>query len=155
MRETKARGKLLRILWERRLYKTGVRFVPPTGSELLMAMVCIIMAILVLTWSSTIEPPGLPQQTTVKLVRLDIHNVACTIHTLSPPEARIDFLTYTNATGTFILNQMTNKTEPVNDIGEPGIIYVTESNEHVKVVAVFSDAQKGFAKNQTVFDRVI
>lgn len=154
MQERKARGKLLKILWERRLYKPGGRLVPPTGSEILMAMVCIIMATLVLTWSSGIEPPGLPEQTTVNLVRLDRYNVACTIHTISPPDAHLNFLTYTNATGgTYILNQMANKTEPVNAVGEPGIIYVRGYNEHVKVVAVFSDAEHG--KNQTVFDRVI
>jgi len=154
MRERKTRGKLLKILWERRVYKTGGRGVPPAGSELLMVMVCLIMATLVLTWASRLEPPDLPQQTTVNLVRLDRYTVACTIHTILPPDARIDFLTYTNATGTFILNQMVNETEPINDVGESGIIYVRNYNEHVKVVTVFS-GDDGSSKNQTVFDRVI
>ena len=154
MVERKARGKLLKILRERRLYKTAGRRVSPTGSELLMVMVCLIMVTIVLTWASSLKPSDLPQQTTVNLVRLDRHTAACTIHTILPPDARIDFLTYTNATGTFNLNQMVDETEPIHDVGESGIIYVCDYNEHVKVVAVFS-GDDGSSKNQTVFDRVI
>ena len=85
MRKEKAGGKLLKILREQKLYKTGGRWVPPVGSELMLVLVCFIIAILVLMWSSGVEPPDLPQQTTVILVRLDSHNVTCTIYTSSRP----------------------------------------------------------------------
>lgn len=52
-----------------------------------------------------------------------------------------------------------NRGEPVNEVGESGIIYVSGLNEHVKVVAVFSDTEdgsgKGEYKYQFVFDGVI
>lgn len=133
----KIQSRLLRRIYGIQLSKpVEIGFIPSTGM-ILMILVTILIASLILNWSSGIKPPVLESSTAVSVVPIDPNTAAVTILSIEPKDAIINYLTYNGSAGSGIINSSLDASVPVKNVGDSGFIPVFHD---VEIVAMFNDS---------------
>lgn len=73
----------------------NVRAVSPVIGVILMVAVTVIMAAIIMSWSSGIKAPEIPRQCSVTVNRIDANNISITVTSREPTGEYIDFISYT------------------------------------------------------------
>lgn len=136
-RAKKIRSRLLRHVYEERLSKPAENcFLPSTGM-ILMILVAILLASLILKWSSGITPPILESNAVVSVVSIDPNTAAVTIISVEPKSAVINYLAYNGSGGSGIVNSSHDASIPARNVGDTGFIPVFRD---IEIVAIFNDS---------------
>lgn len=136
-RAKEVQSRLLRRIYGVQLSKpVEIGFLPSTGM-ILMLLVTILIASLILNWSSGIKPPVLESSASVSVVPIDSNTAAVTIISIEPKSAVIENLTYNGSGGSGIVNSSLDASILVRNIGDTGFIPVYRD---IEIVAVFNDS---------------
>ena len=112
-------------------------FIPTTGT-IIMLVVTVLIATLILNWSSGITPPVPGSIAAVSVIRLDENTAAVTILSIEPKDAVIKYLIYNDSLGSRLLNISYNTSIPVKNVGETSFIQASSGN--IEISAVFNDS---------------
>ena len=130
-----------------------VRAVSPVIGVILMVAVTVVMAAIIMSWSSGITAPETPRQCGVTVSRLDPSNVSITVTSREPTQEyiiSIDYSGYLN--GTISNAEVMNKgTEATVLVGQVNTSVPHERGKHLVVTCMWVKDEK-----QTVlYDAVI
>lgn len=137
-KDKKIQFRLRKRLQEKEIYKpTQIWFIPTTGT-LIMLLVTVLIATLVLNWSSKITPPLIGSSAAVSVVRLDGNTAAVTIISIEPKNAVIKYLLFNNSMGSRLLNISHNTSITLRNAGETSFIQASPGD--MEITAVFNDS---------------
>ena len=138
IKDKKIKSRLTKRLHEKRLFElVHIGFSPTTGT-IIMLVVTVLIATLVLNWSSGITPPLLGSSAAVSVVRLDGNNAAVTILSIEPKNAVIKYLIYNDSLGSRFLNISHNTSIPLSNVGETS--FIQASPGEIEITAIFNDS---------------
>lgn len=133
----KIQSRLLRRIYGVQLSKPVQNWFLPSTGMILMLLVTILLASLILKWSSGITPPVLESSAVVSVVPIDLNTAAVTILSIEPKSAVIENLIYNGSGGSGIVNSSLDASILVRNIGDTGFIPVYRD---IEIVAVFNDS---------------
>lgn len=110
---------------------------------ILMVAVTVIMAAIVMSWSSGVSAPEVPKQCGISVTRDNQTSATVTIYSIKPTGTSVTNLSYTSmANTTFTQINTTGVNNATRYIGENGQITLASYNEHVVVKVLFSDGEE-------------
>lgn len=105
----------------------NVRAVSPVIGVILMVAVTVIMAAIIMSWSSGIKAPETPRQCSVTVNRIDANNISITVTSREPTNEYIDFINYSGVVkSALVSNQMV-----MNQTAGSGTVLVGQVNSSV------------------------
>ena len=128
--------------------------VSPVMAVILMVAITVIMAAVIMNWSSGITAPKIPKSISIHITRHDIYNGTITIVSIKPPGTRLQSFTVMNET-----TVLTAQGEPLEGFGtgdaSPGGAQITvgdtltatifgKFDEHMVVATMFDDGEELF-----------
>lgn len=109
---------------------------------ILMVAITVIMAAIIMSWSSGVSAPEVPSQCGLSVSRDTGTAVVVTIYSIEPAGTSVTNLTYTNeSTGNFTQIN-TVEGNPATDIGDSGTVLVSGFDERIVIKVLFDDGNE-------------
>jgi hypothetical protein len=137
---SKINSSIKKRILEHTLGKSSEPYHVHTIGIIVISAVCILLALLVLDWTSGIKTPSVQPEISISVTRLNQNLVSVMIFSIEHKGTIIKHLLYNTTPGTGFINQTDGPFDLVRDVGDFGYIPVSGYNEYLEITAVLENS---------------